>query len=116
MRFAQIYAALGAAVAVGFLATGLARVDPASRGAYSFRPLLVPGLVLLWPLVLWRWWRLARPSAPGIVLGRRYRATHRGVWVVLAVALPVALLAAVALRQNAPDPAPLRLAPPEATP
>jgi hypothetical protein len=35
-------------------------VDPAARGAYAFRPLLLPGLVLLWPLVAWRWAVLAR--------------------------------------------------------
>ena len=29
----------------------------ASVGAYAFRPLLLPGLALLWPLVLWRWVR-----------------------------------------------------------
>lgn len=62
------YAALGAAVALVFLAAGIERVDPAARGAYAFRPLLLPGLVLLWPLVLWRWRRLERdrrPRGPG---------------------------------------------------
>jgi hypothetical protein len=54
------YAGLGMAVAVAFLLLGLDRIDPAARGAYAFRPLLLPGLVLLWPLVLWRWWALAR--------------------------------------------------------
>jgi hypothetical protein len=34
-------------------------VSPASTGAYAFRPLLLPGLALLWPLVLWRWRRAA---------------------------------------------------------
>lgn len=54
------YALLGLAVALGFLLLGLERVDPAARGAFAFRPLLLPGLVLLWPLVLWRWRVLAR--------------------------------------------------------
>lgn len=54
------YAALGAAVALAFLVFGIERIDPAARGAYAFRPLLVPGLVLLWPLVLWRWRLLER--------------------------------------------------------
>ena len=30
-------------------------IDPVARGAYAFRPLLLPGLALLWPLVLRRW-------------------------------------------------------------
>ena len=54
------YTLSGIAVAMAFLFIGLDRLDPAARGAYAFRPLLVPGLVLLWPLVLWRWWILAR--------------------------------------------------------
>lgn len=54
------YAALGAAVALAFLVFGIERIDPAARGAYAFRPLLLPGLILLWPLVLWRWQRLER--------------------------------------------------------
>jgi hypothetical protein len=58
--FASAYGVAGLAVAVAFLLFGLDRVAPAARGAYAFRPLLVPGLVLLWPLVLWRWAVLAR--------------------------------------------------------
>ncbi len=57
---AALYGVAGLAVAGAFLLFGLDRVDPAARGAHAFRPLLVPGLVLLWPLVLWRWVVLAR--------------------------------------------------------
>ncbi|MCC6716492.1 MAG: hypothetical protein IT555_01280 [Acetobacteraceae bacterium] len=57
---ATLYGVAGVVVAVAFLFLGLDRIDPAARGAYAFRPLLVPGLVLLWPLVLWRWRVLAR--------------------------------------------------------
>ncbi|MBU8538393.1 hypothetical protein [Falsiroseomonas tokyonensis] len=53
------YALAGLAVAIAFLAFGIERVDPAARGAYGMRPLLLPGLALLWPLVIWRWARLA---------------------------------------------------------
>ena len=48
----------GAAVAAVFVLFGIDRIDEDARGAYSFRPLLVPGILLLWPLVLWRWWTL----------------------------------------------------------
>ncbi len=51
------YAAIGVVVASFFLLFGLSRRDPASEGAYAFRPLLLPGLALLWPLVLLRWVR-----------------------------------------------------------
>lgn len=112
---AQVYVAVGVVVALAFLIFGLARVAPGARGAYAFRPLLLPGLALLWPLVLWRWWRLSRAPAPG--LGRRYRAVHRWAWMVLAAALPLALLAALSLRQTGPlEAAAIRLSPPGAAP
>lgn len=57
---AAAYGLAGLVVACAFLFLGLDRLDPAARGAYAFRPLLLPGLVLLWPLVLLRWAVLAR--------------------------------------------------------
>ncbi len=51
---------IGLAVALVFLVFGIDRVDEAARGAYAVRPLLLPGLILLWPVVLWRWAVLAR--------------------------------------------------------
>ena len=52
---AKLYAAVGAGVSIAFLFWGIDRIDPAARGTYLFRPLLVPGLILIWPLVLKRW-------------------------------------------------------------
>lgn len=49
------YGAAGLAVAIPFLFGPIERASPAARGAHAFRPLLLPGLILLWPLVLWRW-------------------------------------------------------------
>lgn len=60
VTIAQAYGIVGLVVAAAFLAVGIDRVEPAARGAYAFRPLLVPGLALLWPLVLWRWRTIAR--------------------------------------------------------
>lgn len=54
---AKAYAIAGAVVAAAFVFFGMDRVDPAARGSYAFRPLVVPGVLLLWPLVLWRWYR-----------------------------------------------------------
>lgn len=60
---ATIYAALGGVVAVVFLVFGIDRIDASARGAYAVRPLLAPGVTLLWPYVLIRWaileWRRA---------------------------------------------------------
>jgi hypothetical protein len=64
LAFAQAYLALGAALGLGFLLFGLERLAPAARGAYAFRPLLLPGLAALWPYVAWRWWRALREPAP----------------------------------------------------
>jgi hypothetical protein len=55
---ATFYVWIGMAVALLFVAFGLDRVDPAARGAYAFRPLLLPGATLLWPYVIRRWARV----------------------------------------------------------
>jgi hypothetical protein len=55
-----IYLAIGIVLGVAFLFVGIGRVDPAARGAFAFRPLLLPGLTLLWPFVAVRWWSLGR--------------------------------------------------------
>jgi uncharacterized membrane protein len=51
----EAYLLIGVAVGLAFVFLGIERVDPAARGAYAFRPLLLPGLALLWPYVLRRW-------------------------------------------------------------
>ena len=60
VNIATIYGAAGLAVAAVFLLWGIDRIDPAASGAYAFRPLLIPGIVLLWPAVLLRWVWLER--------------------------------------------------------
>jgi hypothetical protein len=56
----QVYALLGGLVAAVFLLFGIDRVEPSARGSYAFRVLLIPGVVGLWPLVLWRWRQLEK--------------------------------------------------------
>lgn len=60
VQSATVYAAIGGVVALLFLLFGIDRVDPAARGAYAFRPMIAPGIVLLWPVVLVRWAVLER--------------------------------------------------------
>lgn len=60
---AQAYAWIGTGVAALFLLWGVDRIDPSARGAYLFRLLALPGVVGLWPLVVWRWIR--RPAPDG---------------------------------------------------
>lgn len=57
---AQIYAAIGVVVAVLFVVIGLGRIELAARGAFLFRLQIIPGLILLWPVVLARWIELER--------------------------------------------------------
>jgi hypothetical protein len=55
-----VYGGIGGAIALGFVLVGIDRVDQAAHGAYLVRPLLLPGLILLWPIVLVRWIVLER--------------------------------------------------------
>jgi hypothetical protein len=48
-----LYLEIGVVVALAFT-TFVGRLDQAAAGAFWFRPLLVPGATLLWPLVLVR--------------------------------------------------------------
>ena len=50
-----VWAMVGLVVAAGFLLIGVDRVDPAAHGAWSFRIAILPGVVLLWPVVVFRW-------------------------------------------------------------
>ena len=53
---AGLYLAAGAAFATVFVATGVQRLDPVARdGTWGFRVVIVPGVVLLWPLLARRW-------------------------------------------------------------
>ena len=53
-----LWGMVGGIVALIFLTIGVDRIDEDARGAYVFRVLVAPGVILLWPLVLWRWWVL----------------------------------------------------------
>jgi hypothetical protein len=69
--------------------------------------LLIPGLVLLWPLVMLRY------RGPPAAAPRDLCRAHWRIWFVLSAALPLLLIGALALRQNGPtEAAPVRLAPP----
>ena len=50
-----IYGGIGALVAALFLFIGIDRIDEDARGSYAFRPLLIPGVIVLWPVVIARW-------------------------------------------------------------
>ena len=51
-----LYLGVGAVFAIALLMFGLARIDRGASGAgFVFRLMLLPGLIVLWPLMLVRW-------------------------------------------------------------
>ncbi|WP_428646749.1 hypothetical protein [Roseibium sp.] len=60
IEIGQYYLIAGGVVAALFLVIGIDRVEPSARGSHVFRPLLIPGLCLIWPLVLYRWYVLEK--------------------------------------------------------
>jgi hypothetical protein len=67
---------LGTLFAVPFLVRGVSTIDPvASNSPWTFRLLLVPGVVVVWPLLLWRWVARARPRERNAHLDRAAERT-----------------------------------------
>ncbi|MEL6168676.1 MAG: hypothetical protein AAFR35_08285 [Pseudomonadota bacterium] len=95
----EIYLWSGAAVAALFLTWGIDRIDPDARGAYVFRPILVPGVMLLWPIVLWRWWVLESGRDDWRRRHDPPRRAHQGAAVAMAVTIVLALVLGLANRQ-----------------
>lgn len=62
---AGAYLALGAAFALAFQVFGLAKIDPAVKGAgLPFRLFITPGLVALWPVMAVKWLKAIRGKQP----------------------------------------------------
>ncbi len=64
---AQIYCVIGFFVAIVFITIGLGRVELAARKAYLFRLQILPGLILLWPIVIVRWVALERSGEKALL-------------------------------------------------
>lgn len=107
------YLYAGGAVAVVFLLFGLSQLDENAQGAWVFRPLLIPGVLLIWPLVIWRWIVL-RKGEEKLARHRMPRIRQERAQLALVIVIPLILLTAVMLRQD-PDalPGPVLLEPPE---
>lgn len=102
---AAVYIALGALFAAVFLTALLPRLDHAAKGAPpTFRLLILPGVVALWPLLLVRCVRPIRDGA------EPFRSMHLLAWLALAVLVPAIIAAALYARPPAPS------APASATP
>lgn len=58
-----LYVAIGLVVAVPFVLFGIGRVDRAAKGApWTFRLLVFPGVIAMWPYMLRRWWGSRRSA------------------------------------------------------
>ena len=58
LLLAEVYTTIGLLFAVVFLMAGIKHVDPASTGSsVGFRLIILPGVVVLWPMLLTRWIR-----------------------------------------------------------
>lgn len=109
----QIWLTAGAVVAALFLILGIDRIDEDARGAYVFRPLLVPAVLLIWPLVLWRWFVLETGRDQWAARHRPPRRQHLGAAVGMTLLIGFSLIAGLSVRQSWPgDIAPQHLSPP----
>ena len=51
-----LYLAAGLVPALAFVVVGAGQIDPAAAGgSVAFRLAVLPGALLLWPLVTWKW-------------------------------------------------------------
>ena len=111
---AQYWLYAGGVVAVAFLTFGIDRVDEDARGAYFFRPLLVPGVLMIWPLVLFRWFLLETGRDAWVLRHTTERSAHTAIALALAVGLPLIVIVGLSLKQTWPaDVAPQLIEAPE---
>ena len=106
----QTWGIIGGLVAAVFLSVGIDRIDEDARGAYIFRPLLIPGVLVIWPLVLWRWWRIESQSAPWAARYRAVRTNYGLAVIAMSIAIIAVICAGWSARQTWPaDSAPVQL-------
>lgn len=105
----QVYLGVGAILALPFLTFGINRIDENVRGAWVFRAMMVPGVMMIWPIVAWRWLQIERgapdPQAP-------YRPPFRlqtTGFLVIAIAIPALVFTALVVRQDGPFEAPAQM-------
>lgn len=76
VTFVQLYAGAGLLFAGPFVTRGVNRIDPLARTApWSFRLLIVPGVVLWWPLLAYRW--AAGVAEPPVEVNAHRRLARR---------------------------------------
>jgi len=95
----QIWCAIGALVCTLFLVIGIDRIDEDARGAYVFRLLLIPAILLIWPLVLWRWFILETGRDHWPTRHEPPRHAHFWIAVIFAITIPGIIILGLSQRQ-----------------
>ncbi len=114
IAIARIYTLIGALFGAVFLTIGIDRIDEDARGAYAFRPLLIPAVLLIWPLIAWRWLREETRTARWQGRHSPPRRAHGIAALVMGVVIAVTLAVSFSIRQTWPaDTAPVLLDAPE---
>ena len=99
ITIATWYLYAGVAVAVWFIIYAIGRLDENAEAAWVFRPLLVPGVLLIWPLVIWRTVVLWRGEEK-LDRHRMPRKRQERVAIAFVFAIPLILILAVGARQD----------------
>ena len=102
LYYLQIWMTIGAVIALVFLTIGIDRIDEDAQGAYAFRPLLVPALLVIWPLVLWRWFVLETGNDKWEKRYKAPRNAHFWVAIIFALSIPSIIVLGLAQRQTWP--------------
>jgi hypothetical protein len=106
----QAWGGIGAVTAAVFLTVGIDRIDQDARGAYVFRPLLIPGVMLIWPLVLWRWWQIETQTSGWAARYRPVRQAHGAATILMSVGIVTIVSLGLSVRKDWPaDIAPVQL-------
>ncbi len=106
----QTWGIVGALVAAVFLTIGIDRIDEDARGAYVFRPLLIPAVLLIWPIILWRWWQIETERAAWAARYRAVRAPYGLAVCLMSIGIVVIVFTGLSVRQTWPaDIAPVQL-------
>jgi len=98
----SIWGIIGALIALVFLTIGIDRIDEDAQGAYVFRVLLIPGILVIWPLVLWRWYRYETNADPWAPRHHPPRKAHFSVGLILPVGIALIILTGLSIRQPWP--------------
>jgi len=96
-----LYLVLGVILLAPFHHSALPRIDESARGAsWGFRVAVSPGLIALWPIILWKWSVSRRgghahgqPDAP--VSSHGIRRSQALVMNLIAIAVPLLVAAAI---------------------